>query len=35
MGIKEGTYYDEHLMLYISDESLDSTHETNVILYVN
>jgi len=35
MGVKKGTYYDEHQMLYISDESLNSTPETKIILYVN
>ena len=34
MGIKEGTC-DEHWVLYVSDESLNSTPETNIILYVN
>ena len=33
-GIKEGTY-NEHWVLYISDESLNSTPETNITLYVN
>ena len=32
MGIKEGTGYDEHWVLYISDESLSSTPETNITL---
>ena len=35
MGIKEGTCYDEHWVLYVSDESLSSTPETNIALYVN
>ena len=35
MGIKEGTCRDEHWMLYVSDESLNSTPETNIALYVN
>ena len=35
MGIKEGTYYDEHWVLYVSDESLSSTPETTATLYVN
>ena len=35
MGIKEGTCCDEHWMLYISDESLNSNPETNTTLYVN
>ena len=34
MGIKEGTR-DEHWMSYVSDESLNSTPETNITLYVN
>ena len=34
MGIKEGTC-DEHWVLYVSDESLNSTPETNITLYVN
>ena len=34
MTIKEGTYWDEHWVLYISDESLNST-EPNTTLYVN
>ena len=34
MGIKEGTCYDEHWVLYLSDdESHNSTPETNT-LYV-
>ena len=33
--IKEGTCWDEHWVLHVSDESLNSTPETNVILYVN
>ena len=35
MGIKEGTYSDEHWVLYVSDKSLNSTPETIIILYVN
>ena len=35
MGIKEGTCYDEHWVLYVRDESLNSTPETNFTLYVN
>ena len=35
MGIKEGTCWDEHLVLYIRDESLDSTPEAKTTLYVN
>ena len=34
MGIKEGTCCDEHLVLYVSNESLNSTLETNITLYV-
>ena len=34
MGIKEGTCCDENWVLYVSDESLNSTSETNTILYV-
>ena len=34
MGTKEGTC-DEHWVLYVSDESLNSTPETNIALYVN
>jgi len=34
MGIKKGTGYDEHWVLYVSDESLNST-KTNITLYVN
>ena len=34
MGIKEGTC-DEHWVLYTSDESLNSTSEINITLYVN
>ena len=35
IGIKEGTCYDEHWALYVSDESLNSTPETNITLYIN
>ena len=34
MGIKEDTC-DEHWVLYVSEESLNSTPETNIALYVN
>ena len=34
MGIKEGTC-DAHWVLYVSDESLNSTPETKTILYLN
>ena len=33
MGIKDCTY-DEHWVLYVSDESLNSTSETNIAVYV-
>ena len=32
---QEGTCYEEHWVLYVSDESLNSIHETNIALYVN
>ena len=32
MGIKEGTCCDEHWVLYVSDESLNSTPEANIAL---
>ena len=35
MGIKDLTCYDEHRVLYVSDESLNPTSETNIALYVN
>ena len=35
MGIKEGTFRNEHWVLYVSDESQNSTTETNTTLYVN
>ena len=34
MGIKEGTCCIELWVLYVSNESLTSTPETNIILYV-
>ena len=34
MGVKEGTFYDEPWVLYVSDESLNS-FETKITLYVN
>ena len=34
MGVKEGTC-DEHWVLNVSDESLNSTPETNIALYAN
>ena len=35
MGNKEGLDYEEHWVLYISDESVNSTPETSIILYIN
>ena len=35
MDIKEGMWYNEHWVLYATDESLNSTPETNYILYDN
>ena len=35
MGIKEDTCWDEHWVLYVSDELLNSTPETTITLYVN
>ena len=35
MGIKEGTCWDEHWVLHVSDESLNSTPETNIALDVS
>ena len=35
MSIKKGTCYDEHWVLYVHDESLNSTPETNITSYVN
>ena len=35
MGLKEGTYCDEYWVLYVSDESLNSTPKTNITLYAN
>ena len=34
MGINEDTY-DEHWVLYVSDESLHSTSKANIALYIN
>ena len=34
MGIKEGTCV-EHWVLYVNDESLNSTPDNNITLYVN
>ena len=33
MGIEKGTRWDEHLVLYVSDESWESTPETKSTLY--
>ena len=35
MGIKESPGCDEHWVLHISDESLNSTPEIKITLYVN
>ena len=35
MDTKEALDCDEHRMLYVSDESLNSTPETNIALYIN
>ena len=35
MGMKEVTCGDQQWVLYVSDESLNSTLETNTTLYVN
>jgi len=35
MGIKECTGCNEHWVLYVSDESLNSTPETNITLHIN
>ena len=35
MGIKEGTCWGEHSVLYVSDESLGFAPETNTTLCVN
>ena len=35
MDIKEGICCDEYWVLYVSDELLNSTPETNIALYVN
>ena len=35
MSIKEGTCCDEHWVLYISDESLNSSPDTNFTIYAN
>lgn len=35
MGIKEGTFWDEHWVSYIRDETLGFTPEAKTTLYVN
>ena len=35
MGIKEGTFWDEHWVSNVTDESLGSTLEARTTLYVN
>ena len=35
MGTKEGTFWDEHRVSHISDESLGFTPEAKTTLYVN
>ena len=35
MRTKEGTCYDEYWVLYVRDESLNSTPKTNITLYVS
>ena len=35
MGIKEGTFRDEHRVSYLRDESLGCTPEAKTILCVN
>ena len=35
MGIKEGTCWDEHWVLYVSDESLGYIPEAKTTMYVN
>ena len=34
-GIKEDTHWDENLVLYVGDESLDSTPGIIIALYAN
>ena len=34
MGIKEGICWDEHCVLYVSEESLNSIPEITITLYV-
>ena len=35
MGIKEGTFWDEHWVSYVRGESLDSTPEAKTTLCIN
>ena len=35
MGIEEGTCWDEHWVLYVSDESQKSTPEAKITQYVS
>ena len=35
MGIKEGTFQDEHWVSYVRDESLGSTLEAKSTLHIN
>ena len=35
MGIEEGTCWDEHWVLYVSDDSRESTPEAKTMLYVS
>lgn len=35
MGIKEDSCYDKYWVLYVSDNSLNTTAGTNIILYFN
>ena len=35
MGIEEGTCWDEHWVLHVSDEPLNSTPDTMITVYVN
>ena len=34
-SIKEGTYWDEHCVLHVSGESMESTPEAKTTLYVS
>ena len=35
MGIKEGTCWDKHWVLYVSNQSLNSIPEIIITIYVN